>query len=435
MQLSDKEMDKMINDAAGQFEPTGATPDWEAMQLLLDQQLPVKKDRRRRPFFWLFSALLGVLVLTGVYYLLNRNLMQTDQPATVKKTGTVKNGSDNNNDNTIEQRKPVTKGNGTKTPNDTKISTTKIPTVFPGGRKNNLKDKTFGTKTNLPGILSSTINKGKRSDAPSEPAIRNSTAGETDNSTNPGQYNSKEPLLQDTISTVIEKKTGSVITKLNKVPEADTTNSIAVKKTKKNTTKKRLFEISLLYAPELTTIKFSNFDKPGSNYGILAGYQVINNLTIQTGVILSRKNYIANGKDYRLSYTVSPPYKLKSVQGYCDMFEIPLNLKYQVTHNKKFNVSVTGGLSSYFMTKESYTYEYVSNYNSYNRHVKYSSQKNYWFSLAMIGVSVEKEISNNFNIAATPFLKIPFKGMGSGDLKLIGTGINFSLIYRPALKK
>ena len=56
MQLSDKEMDKMINDAAGQYEPTGATPDWEAMQLLLDQQLPVKKDRRRRPFFCLFSA-------------------------------------------------------------------------------------------------------------------------------------------------------------------------------------------------------------------------------------------------------------------------------------------------------------------------------------------------------------------------------------------
>ena len=87
------------------------------------------------------------------------------------------------------------------------------------------------------------------------------------------------------------------------------------------------------------------------------------------------------------------------------------------------------------MTRESYVYKYTSSYNSYNRDVNTNSQKNYWLSLATVAVGFETDISKSVKAGATPYIKLPFKGMGTGELKLISTGINFSLTYRPTFTR
>ena len=89
----------------------------------------------------------------------------------------------------------------------------------------------------------------------------------------------------------------------NKLPPAS--NDAANKKQKQaGETVKHPLEFSLIYAPELTTIGFSHFDKPGSNFGLLIGYPLSKHFTVQTGLIKSKKNYIANGEDFVLDYTL-----------------------------------------------------------------------------------------------------------------------------------
>lgn len=128
-------------------------------------------------------------------------------------------------------------------------------------------------------------------------------------------------------------------------------------------------------------------------------------------------------------------HKLKKADGYCMMYEIPLNIKAQITNGRKINFFYTAGVSSYFMTSENYTYHYTTNYGGYDKNVQYNSQQNYWLSVAAIGLGVEKQISNTLHIAAMPYFKIPLKGMGAGNLQMLSSGINFSLSYRQPSKK
>ena len=136
-----------------------------------------------------------------------------------------------------------------------------------------------------------------------------------------------------------------------------------------------------------------------------------------------------------LTYPLPANYKLNKVDGYCMMYEIPLNVKSTISTGKKINLFYTAGISSYFMKSEFYTYYYATNYRSYTKSAEYNSQKNYWLSVATLGLGIEKEITPTLNIAAMPFLKIPFKGMGVGNLKLMGTGINFTLSWKPPIGK
>jgi hypothetical protein len=87
------------------------------------------------------------------------------------------------------------------------------------------------------------------------------------------------------------------------------------------------------------------------------------------------------------------------------------------------------------MTGEYYTYNVSTTTGSYNRKQEYSSQKNYWLSLGSLSIGVEKKLSDNLSISAAPFVKIPFRGVGQGELKLTGTGINFMLSYKPFFSK
>ena len=71
----------------------------------------------------------------------------------------------------------------------------------------------------------------------------------------------------------------------------------------------------------------------------------------------------------------------------------------------------------------------------YDKSVEYNEQRNYWLAIATLGAGIERDLSNNFNIGINPFMKIPFTGMGKGELKLQGLGINFLLTYKPGFAK
>jgi hypothetical protein len=115
------------------------------------------------------------------------------------------------------------------------------------------------------------------------------------------------------------------------------------------------------------------------------------------------------------------------------MYEIPLNVKYQFAAKKNFSLYGVGGISSYFMTKEYYTYHYHN--SNYDWSAEYKSQTNYWLAVANFGIGIEKGISKNLAVGVNPFVKVPVAAMGKGELKLQGAGINFLLTYKPAFTK
>ena len=59
----EKDIDRLSREAAEHYHAPGK-PAWEALQQVLDKELPQKEERKRRGFFFFFFLLMGLL-LTG----------------------------------------------------------------------------------------------------------------------------------------------------------------------------------------------------------------------------------------------------------------------------------------------------------------------------------------------------------------------------------
>lgn len=428
MQPSDNELDKLIREAAEQYHATGTNADWEQMQRLLDQHMPVRKGNRRRLFF----LLTALFLLAGGTYLhfniINKNIpISVSKKKALKKTATPVISKDH------DPVKEIKTGF-----NKNRRQQVLLKNIVPKQQqRKNAPNRNTHPKNNIAG-------KSEMHTYPGEITENNLPIPKGDESNSPVNKHESVHSNDDSVKVSITPNKNTIDSiksteltipaEFTVVPDktiADTSHIASNKKSNAPQNRKHPVEFTLLYAPELTTIGFSNIDKPGSNYGLLVGYQIFKNFTLQTGIIKSRKNYIANGYDFVLPYPLPANHTLKKVTGYCHMYEIPLMVKSNILSRKNSNVFYQAGISSYFMTREFYTYQWVTSNGGYNRSVQNKSQKNYWFSLATIGIGFEKEISKKIKVGATPFVKIPFKGMGTGELKLLGTGINFSLSYRP----
>lgn len=449
MQPSDNDLDKMSKDAAEHFEPSGASPNWTEMELLLDKHLPQKKEPRRRILIVLF-ILLFLLSAGGYLYYADTN---KDNSVATKKIDNTIPGDENktappSTDKNNSATAPVEDNIGSST-DEQKSSSNTSPLIAAPVQKDNKNIHTFPGEKDAAGIRSSKIQVGKTAKAKvnaSQGGVTEDDLAEkqgespikTDVTITPSQANGTDKQTNTDNEINPSQKTSVVVEpsrhQISPASKVEANSStVTAQKTKTTATNKGRWEISLLYSPELTTIKWTHVDKPGSNYGLLIGYGLTKKFSIQTGLVKSRKNYTANEPDFKFNYTPGSTYKFSDVSGYCNMYEIPLNLKYHISLGKKLNVFALGGISSYFMKKEFYTYHYHN--SMYDWSAEYYSQKNYWLSVATLGVGVEKVLSKNVKIGISPYLKIPFKGMGAGELKLQGAGINFLLSYKPAFSK
>ena len=432
MQPSDHELDRIIKEAGDNQHVSGADPDWNKMQALLDIHMPVKKEPRRMIFILLAFAL---LMLGGIaYFSLNKNDKNTFSEN--KKQPAFKPSAQNT---AAVNTTPSTK-------KDTLLAKVRKPPLFTS--QQTITDATVYGLTwkaykRLKGKRKITITASAAIEIEDNEPDKNSSLAPVDNSsTHPTELN--EALSPSALTGKTGSPTDSTAaaTKVNEVAVTKNKNGIdttspapATKKKTDKSNRRHPFEIALVYAPEITTVGFNYIDKPGSNYGLLLGYQVSKNIMVQTGVIKSRKNYTAIGSDYNLGYPQTASHKLAKVAGYCEMHEIPLNIKSSLRRGKKLNIFYTAGISSYIMKGEYYTFHYATTNGYYDKKMEYSSQKNYWFSVAALSIGFEKMILPNLCVAVAPFTKIPLRGMGTGGLKLTGTGLNFLLSYQPQFSK
>jgi len=188
------------------------------------------------------------------------------------------------------------------------------------------------------------------------------------------------------------------------------------------------------YSPDLSTVGFKNYSKPGKAVSLLVEYAVLRKLYIQTGVIGSIKEYRANAGEYELKKYVTDIATPSTVDGICNMIEIPLGVRYDFTQTDRSRWFAGTGLSSYYLKKEKYTY----NYKTYVHGAKYNWEDNNTglalFSHLNLSAGYEYRISNKLSLLAEPYLKVPLKGIGYGKVNLMTTGMWLSVRYTPVFK-
>lgn len=199
----------------------------------------------------------------------------------------------------------------------------------------------------------------------------------------------------------------------------------------------RSLKIGLMVGPDITLVHSTSGGRFSTNVGLTLGYQFAKRLSVNTGLIYTKKNYASEGKSFHPDWPSNVTDKIEYVTGDCSMWEIPLSLRYDFPMGNKITFFVNGGLSSYLMKNESYEI-YYHGWGASSGYVQPWSKPNsdkYWFSVANISAGIEHQFSKNFSIQAEPFVKIPFSGIGLGNLQLNSYGVSFSLRYAPLLSK
>lgn len=202
--------------------------------------------------------------------------------------------------------------------------------------------------------------------------------------------------------------------------------------------------LTLLAGPDLTSVKGAGKSSLSQNVGLAYSYPLIKGLSVSVGAIYAKKNY----KSAYSFYSPSNPPQLtqfpSQVSAVCDVIDVPLTANYTVLKSKKVKFNVSAGLSSYFMLKEKYTFDYESEASyggkkgavygaksSYDdkKSVSYevNGENQHIFGVADFSISVEKKISNKINIGIKPFFKIPLTGIGYGNVDLQSKGVAFTL--------
>lgn len=190
--------------------------------------------------------------------------------------------------------------------------------------------------------------------------------------------------------------------------------------------KKSRLVLSILAAPDLTSVQKSGMSSLSGGFGVEATYSLTKKLSITTGATYAKKIY---DSDFSL-YKPNSNYVFKiipsNIHANCDVIDIPLNVNYKVFGNSRNSISVSTGLSSYLMLKEKYSYSYDGAYKG-PQDYEVRGRNQHYLGIANVGVEFQHKINNNLSISAKPFMKIPLTDIGYGNSRLSSTGVAVSV--------
>lgn len=194
------------------------------------------------------------------------------------------------------------------------------------------------------------------------------------------------------------------------------------------------FSIAAVISPDYSSTEMANFSSPGKSYGLLIGFNVFKRLSISSGLFRSSKLYTGYGSDYqppagyweRRTNGVVPD----EINGNCQVWEIPLVIRYDIIQRPKSRVYSALGVTSYLITSERYAYCF----NSPNPGAAsgWSTEKStsYPFDVGYFSVGYEHNLTRHLSLGIEPFMKIPFRGMGWSNVNIYSTGAYFTVRYR-----
>ncbi len=200
--------------------------------------------------------------------------------------------------------------------------------------------------------------------------------------------------------------------------------------------------IRLVVAPDLTTVGFRNFTQPSTNVGVLLEYSIARRLVVSVGGIYAKKLYDAEGSAYNppaTYWTNRPDVDLVRVKADCRIIDIPITLRYNFIQRTQSAWFASVGASSYLMKREKYRYGYYTEKSYGKEYVErdwsIDNSNNHFLAVSNFSVGYERQFSRRFSWQVEPFVKVPLGGVGFGKVRLISSGVFFSLKYHPRMMR
>ena len=187
------------------------------------------------------------------------------------------------------------------------------------------------------------------------------------------------------------------------------------------------FYYGLLAGPGFNSIKSQGLKKPGLNIGILGGYRFGKRISVETGLLFSQKYYTTAGKYFSMKEigpAMPSAMTVMEVDGSTSVIEMPVHFRYDVFRNFKHSFFSSTGFSSYIITKESNQYHASLNGAEEMVYGTYKNAKRYFAASLDLAVGYEHNLGKKNKIRLQPYIKLPLKGIGVGDLQVMSIGLH-----------
>ncbi len=196
----------------------------------------------------------------------------------------------------------------------------------------------------------------------------------------------------------------------------------------KATAQKVSWQLGFNIGPEFNTA--GNFSQSLGNLNGGADFSgVWNKFRVSMGANYGIKSYTASTSQY---HHIKPQLinEITNIDASCDILEIPVTFSYLFHSSKKSSIEINAGLSSYFMLKERYIYQYQpsSGYKDYSMTLINKNQ-HYFKVLQLSGTYHIPLKTSHSALGFTPFVKLPLSGVGQGEVKLKSYGVSLNLSY------
>lgn len=185
--------------------------------------------------------------------------------------------------------------------------------------------------------------------------------------------------------------------------------------------------LSILAAPDLTSVQRSGRSSLSGSFGVEATLKLTKRLSITSGLGYAKKIYDANFNLYRPNTNYVFKVNPSNIHANCDVIDVPLNVNYKLFEKGKNALAVSTGLSSYFMLNEQYNYTYPGGAADGPASYQVKNQNQHIFGIANVGVEYQHKINQKLGVSIRPFMKIPLTNIGYGNSKLASTGVAVSL--------
>jgi hypothetical protein len=441
--------------------------DWEVMEQMLN-----KRKKRRAIIYWL-PVLGSVAALLLIF--LGWLFLKPEVVKPAKQMAAIHHSRSNENPGNLKKENTGTSGAATRKEADSSKQKTLTPANYAGKpdiSRHGQKSKSFftlstgggrrnttgnGTKkiTANPGntetIAINNIAKNSRPDTSNNQAViaNNNGLNRKDLNTAIDKKDLNTAIDKKDLNTAIDKKDLNTAidkkdldTAVNKKDlstadgrkgVADNLASAATPATKKikSTSQQKLgsrpqFALGVIASSDLNGVNSSfQRSKIGGNFGAVFSVSFAKKWTISTGATYDIKPYLTTFENYHTAYQF--PTQPSSVYANCRMLDIPLNVNYQVYGKQANKITIGTGLSSYFMLREDYKFNYADTYSTGPAAYSVINKNRNILSILNLDATYTHQINSKMGVTIQPYLKVPLSDVGASQVRLQTTGVAVGL--------
>ena len=478
--LSDKDIDRISREAAEFYEPDSSSMSWSRLEQKLTEHLPERPPDRFRfgrinPFIWGTA----VIFLTGIAYFSlkrtiysehsTRNFPTLNKPASPVSTdlhppGRISVYKDSISDavsatspkpdaaSTSVFTSPSIRNNS----NESALNNHKTEILFsgkPGSEKQFSRSKRnakssgqylLNASSNSNGTAAAGIS--NRGNAGQNPTIFQSSSGMA----NPASVSGLKANTGDNVPSKEAAKLPALVIPGFDLPVVNGNDSLLNRFNQppnsavpqRSMRINRSLNIGISFGPDYTDGGGITNNQLSNNIGITIGYYLTRKISINSGFFYSNKFYWSPG-DHESpqpaagqsanTYAAFP--HVEFINGACNMFEIPLGIRFDFAKNQKTKFFVNTGLSSYLFRKQTYIFYFHNAGRGMAWKKDDYTHMNYWFGVADISAGMETDMGKGFSFQAEPFIRLPLHDMGTLNTKMNSFGLLFSFRYSPVLSR